>query len=263
MEGLFKAMSKALENLRNSEKALEAERRLMTKSLTRLGNSEDRRIARRAGKLIFGLDLTGSREAGLKQARIATAAMFNAIRTFGRVEMKLVYFRGIDECRESQWCADAGVLCRSMLKLACERGGTQIAKVLRLAVAQKEKLSALVFVGDHCEEDPAELVLLAEKLRDKAIPLFVFHECDDHDQWSLDAKPLFRRLAEVSRGIYVEFRPESGDVLTELLPTVAAFSASGVEGLNRMAMPKTAEAQKLQRSLRLMLGDSKAKQLRR
>jgi len=249
-------MSNALEKLRESEKALEAERLRMKNALAQLGKAEEaRRIVRRAGKLIFGLDLTGSREAGLKQARIATAAMFDAIRAFGRVEMKLVYYRGINECRESQWCADADVLCRSMLKLACERGSTQIAKLLRLALGQKEKPSAVVFVGDHCEENAEEMHALAATLGEKQIRFFVFHECADHDEWSLKAKPIFKRMAEISGGVYVEFKPDSGEVLKELLPTVAAFSTSGIEGLDRMALPKTAEARQLQGSLRLMLGN--------
>jgi hypothetical protein len=243
-------MSNTIEKLRNGEIALEAERRRMSEALARLGKTDERR----AGRLIFGLDLTGSREAGLKQARIATAAMFEAIRTFGSIEVKLVYYRGTSECRESQWCADADVLRRSMLTLSCARGNTQIARLLARVLSEREKLSAVVFVGDHCEDNHEELLRLAELLRGKAIPLFVFHECDDHDQWSLNAKPLFRRMAAISGGVYVEFKPGSGETLKELLRNVAAFSAAGVEGLNRMALPKTAEARQLREGLRLMLG---------
>jgi len=247
-------MSKAIEKLRNGENALEAERSRMNEALARLGKTEERRIARRTGRLIFGLDLTGSREPCLEEARVATAAMFEAIRNFGSIEMKLVYYRGTNECRESQWSADAGVLRRSMLRLSCENGSTQIARLLSRVLSEREKLSGVVFVGDHCEDNPEVLLGLAEKLRDRAIPLFVFHECDDHDPWSLNAKPLFRRMAEISGGVYVEFRPDSGEVLKELLASIAAVSTAGVEGLNRVALPKTAEARQLREGLRLMLG---------
>jgi hypothetical protein len=247
-------MSKAIEKLRNGESALAAERRLMSEALARLGKTEERRIAPRAGRLIFGLDLTGSREAGLKQARIATAAMFEAIRTFGRIEIKLVYYRGTRECRESPWCADAHALCRSMLALSCERGNTQIVRLLRRVLDEREKLSAVLFVGDHCEENPEELLGLAEMLRGKAVPLFVFHECDDHDLWSLRAKPLFKRMAEISGGIYVEFKPDSGEVLKELLPSVAAFSTGGADGIARLALPRTTEARELRAKLMLASG---------
>jgi hypothetical protein len=252
------AMSNALERLHERKQALDAERRLMSEALAKLGKTEERRIARRAGKLIFGLDLTGSRDAGINQARIATAAMFDAIRTFGRIEMKLVYYRGTNECRESQWCADAEVLRRSMLNLSCEHGNTQIAKLLRFVRGEREKLSGVVFIGDHCEENPEELFSLAETLRDKAIPLFVFHECDDHDQWSLKAKPLFKRMAEISGGVYVEFKPDSGEVLRELLPSIAAFSTAGMEGVKRLALPVTPEGKQLRSRLLLAaVGDDK------
>lgn len=248
-------MSNAIEKLRNGESALEAERRRMSEALARLGKTETRiNAARPPARLVFGLDLTGSREAGLKQARIATAAMFDAIRIFGSIEMKLVYYRGTRECRESQWCADAGVLCRSMLTLSCERGNTQIARLLRRVLDVREKPSALVFVGDHCEENPEQLLGLAETLRGRSIPLFLFHECDDHDQWSLSAKPLFKRMAEISGGVYVEFKSDSGDVLKELLPSVAAFSAGGAEGVARLALPRTAEARRLRAKLMLASG---------
>jgi hypothetical protein len=247
-------MSNAIEKLRESEQVLETERRLMSEALARLGETERRREARRTGRVVFGLDLTGSREAGLKQARTATAAMFDAIRNFGSIEVKLVYYRGTNECRESSWHTDADVLRRSMLKLSCERGNTQIAKLLRLVLGQGEKPSAVVFVGDHCEENPEELLGLAETLRDKSIPLFVFHECDDHDQWSLKAKPLFRRMAEISGGVYVEFRPDSGQALGELLPSIAAFSVAGAEGVQRLAVPVTPEAKHLRSRLLLAAG---------
>jgi hypothetical protein len=242
----------ALERLRDSEKALDAERRLLSEALTRLGKVEERRIERRAAKMIFGLDLTGSREPGLKQARIATAAMFDAIREFGGIELKLAYYRGTGECRESPWYRDADTLCRSMLKLSCETGGTQVAKLLRLVLGQSEKPSAAVFVGDHCEENHDDLVGLAHQLGARSIPLFVFHECADRDRNSLDAMPVFEAMARESGGVYVEFKPDSGAVLKELLSNVAVFSTGGVEGVQRMAVPETSEARQLRG--RLLLG---------
>ncbi|HEX4065911.1 MAG TPA: hypothetical protein VHZ09_07790 [Acidobacteriaceae bacterium] len=245
----------ALQKLRESQQELEAERRRMGAALDRLNKAQETRsLARRAGKLIFGLDLTGSRDAGIKQARIATAAMFEAIACFGRVEMKLVYYRGTDECRASQWCADADVLCRSMLTLSCETGYTQIGKLLRVALGERDRIEGVVFVGDHCEEQATEMHAVAALLRDRKIPLYIFHECADWDERSLQAKPVFKRMAEISGGVYVEFKPDSGEVLRELLPTIAAFSAAGVEGIARLALPRTPEARQLQGSLRLLLG---------
>jgi hypothetical protein len=243
-------MSDAVERWRNGDKSLSPERRLMNEALARIGPVEVRETRR--GRLIVALDLTGSREHSLRQARIATAAMLDTIKALGAVAVKLAYFRGPDECRTSQWQSDPDVLSQSMRRLSCETGGTQIARVLRLALAETEKVSGVVFVGDHCEDDPGELRELAAALGQRCMPLFVFHECADHDERSLAAKPVFKRMAEASGGVYCEFKPDSGLVLREMLSSVGAFTAAGVEGVKRAALPRTPEARQLQG--RLLLG---------
>ena len=212
---------------------------------------------RRKGRLIVALDLTGSREPTLKHARIATAAMFDAIKTLGSIEVQLVYFRGVKECRASKWHSNPAVVSDAMRKLSCEVGTTQIERVLRLALAEKDKVSGLVFVGDHCEDNFDELINLAKQCGKKSMPLFVFHECADDNGASLNAKPVFKAMAEASGGVYVEFKPDSGAVLREVLASVAAFSTAGSEGLKQVEAARTPEARQLQ--TRLMLGPGKEK----
>ena len=252
-------MSKALEKVRKDDHSLSTERRLMNAALARLETVEVRE--RRRGRLMIALDLTGSREHSLAQARIATAAMFETIKAVGAVAVKLIYFRGNDECRASEWHADPAVLSESMRRLSCEVGETQIARLLRLALAETEKLSGVVFVGDHCEENAGELRRLAESLGRRSIPLFIFHECADDDRRSLKAKPLFKSLAAASGGVYVEFKPDSGVILREMLSNMAAFSAGGREGVRQMPALKTPEARQLQHRLLLASGSDR-KQLR-
>jgi hypothetical protein len=246
----------AIERTGNNDKAMKAlddEWRLMNAALDRLGQVEAREQspARHGGRLIFGLDLTGSREASLRHARIATAAMFDTIEAVGAVAVKLVYYRGA-ECRAGAWHDDPGVVSKAMLRLSCKSGGTQIRKVLRFALDEEERLSGLVFIGDHCEEDADELAALAQKLGARKVPIFVFHEVADHDARSLDARPVFERMAEFSGGVYTEFKPDSGVILRELLATVAAFSAGGHEGLKQVGQPLTPEARQLRGSLLLL-----------
>ena len=226
----------------------------MLEALARLGETEAAPPAAitRTGRLIFGLDLTQSREHSLGEARVATAAMFDAIKAIGRVALKLVYYRGTD-MQSTQWQFDPGALSGYMCRLSCESGYTQIAGFLRLVLEEREELSGVVFVGDDCEEDPEELAGLARKLGEKKVPLFVFHECADNNAHSLTAKPVFKRMAQASGGAYVEFKPDSGEVLRELLSSVAAFSAGGAQGVRRMALPQTTEARQLQGRL-LLLG---------
>jgi len=248
-------MGNALDRRRDDGKPLSPERQRMNEALARLGREGMKETPQRDGRLIVALDLTGSREHGLRQARMATTAMFDAVKSLGAVAVKLVYYRGLDECRASGWYSDPDLLSQSMQRLSCENGQTQIARVLRfVALMEREPVSGVVFVGDHCEDDAGELREWAAVLGQRSIPVFVFHECADHDERSLDAKPLFKHLATASGGVYCEFKPDSGAVLREMLSSVAAFSAAGVEGVKQAALPHTPEARQLQK--RLLLGPS-------
>jgi hypothetical protein len=245
-------MINALDRRRDDGKALSPERQRMNEALARLGREGMRETRRRDGRLIVALDLTGSREHSLSEARIATTAMFDAVKSLGAIAVKLVYYRGLDECRASQWHNDPDILSKSMQWLSCEKGQTQIARVLRLvALGEREPVSGVVFIGDHCEDDAGEVRELAAVLGQRSIPVFVFHECADHDEDSLEAKPLFKALAAATGGVYCEFKPDSGAVLREMLSSVAAFSAAGVEGVKQTALPHTSEARQLQKRLLL------------
>ena len=134
--------------------------------------------------------------------------------------------------------------------------GTQIARLLRLALAETEPVAGVVLVLDHCEDNPGKLLELARTLGQKSTKLYLFHECADHDTRSLKAKPLFKRMAEASGGVYVEFKPDSGAVLREMLTSLAAFSAAGSEGVTQVGRAATPEARRLQGCLLLPDGNS-------
>jgi hypothetical protein len=242
-------------------KSLDEEWRLMNAALERLGPVRSGVLDRssagaKAGRLIVALDLTSSRAASLRQAQKATAAMFEAIKGIGTVAVKMIYYRGARELKATAWHDDAGAVSRLMLGLSCKAGETQIARVLRLVLAEKEKISGVVFVGDQCEEDGWELTDLADKMGKKGIPIFVFHEIRDDDVGALRAQGIFRPMAEYSGGVYTEFCPDAGEIMRELLLTVAAFSAAGHGGLKQVAAAKTPEARQLRGSL-LLLSDGK------
>jgi len=248
-------MSHAISRKTTDQRALNAERELLRNALADLDHVE-RVIAekREHGRIVFALDLTASRESTLNQARIATAGMFDAIKAVGKVALRLVYYRGTSECRASSWHSDPDALCQSMLRLTCESGSTQIGRVLRMVLGEEERISAVVFVGDHCEENAAGLETLAKALGENAIPVFVFHECADDNDRALAAKPLFKRLTQASGGLYLELKKDSGAALREALSTIAAFTAGGAEGLTRIALPTSSEVRKLRQSLMLTSG---------
>ena len=140
-----------------------------------------------------------------------------------------------------------------MQRLSVETGETQIARALRRVLErEQEPVSGVVFIGDHCEDDAGELARLAAALGEKHIPVFVFHECADGDRRALEAKRVFEKMAAASSGAYCEFEPDSSAQLGELLSTVAAFSAGGIEGVKQVPQVTTPQARQLR--TRLLLG---------
>lgn len=246
-------MNNELESLRNGN--LSPAARAIEAALARIkGRKSETKTAVPQGKaahLLFALDLTASREHTLADARIAIATMFGALAEINAgIAVRLAYFRGWSECRASGWHSDPEILTRAIASLSCSIGYTQIEKILQLALEQDEKLRALVYVGDACEEKPGKLMSLAARL---PCPIFVFHDLAGNDPDAVErAEPLFRRMAEVTGGAYSPFGEGSAAALRELLSTVAAFSAGGVETLKQVAQAKTPEARQLQ--ARLLLG---------
>jgi len=118
------------------------------------------------GRLIFALDATASRQPTWDTACTLQAEMFREAGATGGLDMQLVYYRGLSECRSSRWFSDPEQLGRVMTKIMCESGHTQIEKVL--IHAKKEttllKVSALAFVGDAMEENPDDLAHQAGEL---------------------------------------------------------------------------------------------------
>lgn len=185
----------------------------------------------RRGRLIFALDATASREPTWDQAAQIQAEMFAETRSLGGLEIQLVYYRGFQELEASNWCANADDLLRRMTAVRCAAGRTQVARVLQhsLNEARREKVHALVFVGDSMEEDPDKLSQLAGQLSLLGLPAFVFHE--GHDPI---AERSFRQMAQLSGGAYCRFDTGSAKQLRDLLHAVAVYAAGGRQALENL-----------------------------
>jgi hypothetical protein len=190
------------------------------------------RAAQPGGRLIFAMDATGSRQPTWDTAVTLQADMFKAIKTIGNLQIQLIYFRSLDECRASHWLSDPAALARQMAKIVCQSGHTQICKVLKHALRQAEtgKVSALVYVGDAMEENADELIGLAGELAKHALPVFLFQEGDD-----AGARACFREIAAITHGGYAPFGKGSAAELRELLRAVAVFAAGGHGALENYA----------------------------
>jgi hypothetical protein len=187
----------------------------------------------RLGRLLFALDATMSRQPTWDLACKLQGEMFEAV-AGQPLQVQLLYFRGLGECRASKWVADAKALARLMTGIECRGGNTQIGKVFSHARAEhsSRKVSALVYVGDAMEEGVDGLAQKAGELGLLGCPIFIFQEGRD---------PLvekgFREFARVSKGAYARFDASAPRELAALLRAVAAFAAGGRQALRLQQTP--------------------------
>ena len=194
------------------------------------------------GRLIFALDATMSRQPTWDSACALQADMFREAASIGGLDIQLVYFRGLSECRASGWVAGTEKLAGLMSAIDCRGGHTQIAKVLSHARKEhaKQKVQALVFVGDAMEEAVDDLCVAAGELGILGVPLFMFQE--GHDPV---AEKAYREIARLSRGAYCRFDTGSAHELGELLRAVAAYAAGGIKALSDLSARKAGSARML------------------
>src|SRR6185437_6682738 len=106
------------------------------------------------GRLLFALDATMSRQPTWDTACTLQADMFREAAGIGGLDIQLVYFRGLNECRAAGWVSGGEQLADLMSRLRCRGGQIQHARVLNHARQEHAggKVQRLVFVGDALEE---------------------------------------------------------------------------------------------------------------
>lgn len=191
------------------------------------------------GRLLFALDATMSRQPTWDMAMSLQAGMFEAIPKDAALQVQLLYFRGLGECRASKWVIDANALKRLMSGITCQGGNTQIGKVLAHARAEhgRRRINAVVFVGDAVEENVDELAAKAGELGLLGCPIFLFQE--GHD---IRVEAAFREFARLTKGGYARFDSSAPQQLAALLRAVAAYASGGRDHLKLQA---SGEAQAL------------------
>src|SRR5689334_22410458 len=107
------------------------------------------------GRLVFALDATMSRQPTWDMACALQSDMFREAASLGSLDIRLVYYRGLNECRATGWISDSDRLARLMAKIDCRGGNTQIGRVLSEARSEAvaSGVRAVVFVGDAMEEN--------------------------------------------------------------------------------------------------------------
>lgn len=180
------------------------------------------------GRLIFAMDATASREPTWDRACHIQSEMFLATDSLGGLDVQLCYYRGFREFEAAPWLGNSADLLGRMSAVRCAGGMTQIERVLEHAIAEtrKQKVDALVFVGDCMEEEIDRLCHLAGELGILGVPAFCFHE--GHDA---AAERTFREIARLSGGAYCRFDASSAQQLRDLLSAVAVYAAGGRKAL--------------------------------
>jgi hypothetical protein len=199
------------------------------------------------GRLIFALDATMSRQPLWDSACSLQADMFREAAAIGGLDVQLVYYRGLSECRASRWVSQAERLGGLMERIDCRGGHTQIGKVIAHAKRETQvtKVQALVFVGDAMEEKLDHLCHAAGELGLLGVPAFMFQEGGD----PITAQA-FREIARLTRGAYCRFDLSAAHELSELLRAAAVYAAGGVKALADLSARRSAGAQKLLAQMR-------------
>jgi hypothetical protein len=199
------------------------------------------------GRLIFALDATMSRQPTWDVACRLQADMFREAASIGGLDVQLLYFRGLGECRASGWVSDGTKLADLMTRIAVRGGHTQIGKVLAHArrETEKAKVQALVYVGDAMEEPIDDLAAAGGQLGLLGVPAFVFQE--GHDPV---AEQAFREIARLTHGAYCRFDVGSAHELGELLRAAAVYAAGGIKALADASARRNTGAQKLLAQMR-------------
>ncbi len=182
------------------------------------------------GRLIFALDATLSRQPTWDLALSLQSRMFETAAASGGLDVQLVYFRGLSECRASRFVTDGKGLAGLMQKIDCRGGHTQIGKVLRHALTEtrEKKVAALVYVGDAMEENADALAVSAGELGLLGLKAFMFHEGGDPV-----AGAAFREIARLTGGVYAAFDASAPKRLADLLAAAAAYAAGGRVALEK------------------------------
>ena len=189
------------------------------------------------GRLIFALDATMSRQATWDLAQSLQGRMFEAAAGVGGLDVQLVYFRGMGECRASKFVSGGQGLGALMSGISVRGGTTQLRKVLVHArdEAKAGKVAALVFVGDAMEESIDRLLAKAGELAIVGVKAFMFQEGDDPD-----AARAFQEIARLTGGAYEKFDAGAAHRLEGLLRAAAAYAAGGRAGLEAQALKEDA-----------------------
>ena len=188
------------------------------------------------GRLIFALDATMSRQPTWDTACRCRPTCSGKLPAIGGLDIQLVYFRGLGECRASAWVAGSDTLGRADVRDRLPRRpypDRQSSERTPGRERDAKSVQALVFVGDAMEEPIDDLCAGRRRAGLLGVPDFMFQEGSDPV-----AEKAYREIARLSRGAYCRFDTGAAHQLGELLRAVAAYAAGGIKALADLSARK-------------------------
>ncbi len=184
------------------------------------------------GRLIFALDATMSRQPTWDMAQALQGRMFEAAARLGGLDVQLAYFRGMGECRVTNFVSGGAGLAELMSQISVQGGTTRLRRVLAHArdEARRARVGALVFVGDAMEEGVDPLLATAAELALVGVKAFMFQEGADSV-----ARRAFKEIARLTGGAYEAFNAGAAARLEALLSAAAVYAAGGRTALAAQA----------------------------
>ena len=171
------------------------------------------------------------------------STMFETAAKLGGLDVQLVWYRGVDEVGHTPWLSDVHELVSRMSMIRCAAGTTKIGRLFQYVRTEheREKIGAVIFVGDAVEESPYELYAATVGQP----PWFLFQENDapvvmldrygapvaSFDTPVQRVETVFREIARLTGGAYARFDSGAAATLGELLRAVAAFATGGTKAL--------------------------------
>ncbi len=219
----------------------------VAKFLEKVASTPALKTNSKEGRLLFAMDATASRQPTWDRACQLQSTMFKATEQLGGLSVQLCYYCGYKEFYRTKWLVSTDSLLRSMSRVSCSAGHTQIDRVLKHAIEETraQQVQAVVLIGDAVEESPDKLSQLAGQLGILKTPVFVFQEGYD-----LAVSSVFRQIAHLSGGAYSAFDESSAQQLKELLSAVAVYASGGLKALEKFSASKSQPLQLLTQQLK-------------
>ena len=155
--------------------------------------------------------------------------MFEATAALGGLDVKLVYYRGFNECKASRWMSSAAELHRAMRSVSCVGGETQIERVLAHALARNQEAAGRR-AGLCRRRDGGEVSTGCASLPASSASTACRSSCSTKATPRSRARPSGRwrscRAAPICASTLA-----SADRLKELLGAVAVYAAGGYRAL--------------------------------